>query len=94
MLRFWRRIRFLFNLKKSIPFLMEFFRSYEVDRNKKFFSALLIVGYVLFPFDLIPDFLGLIGFLDDVTVLTFVLQQIVKMAPQSLRDKYDVQVNK
>ncbi|KGP71771.1 YkvA family protein [Pontibacillus yanchengensis] len=94
MLRFWRRIRFLFNLKKSIPFLMEFFRSYEVDRNKKIFSGLLIVGYILFPFDLIPDFLGLIGFLDDVTVLTFVLQQIVKMAPQSLRDKYDVQVNK
>lgn len=34
---------------------------------------ILVVLYVIFPFDLIPDHLGLVGFLDDAFAFIFVL---------------------
>lgn len=90
MLKLYRRIKFILNIRKSIPFLMEFFKSKEVKQSRKIWSAVLFVGYLLFPFDIIPDIFGLIGFVDDAAILAFILQRIVEMAPQSLRDKYDV----
>jgi uncharacterized membrane protein YkvA (DUF1232 family) len=44
----------------------------------------------VFPFDIIPDWLGLFGVIDDVAVLLFILQQIVKMAPSHLKNKYGI----
>ncbi|WP_181350226.1 YkvA family protein [Thalassobacillus sp. CUG 92003] len=88
MWRFWKRIKFLFNVKQSIPFLVDFFKSGDVPFTRKFFSIALIVGYFFLPFDLIPDFLFLLGIVDDVTVFTLVLQQIVKMAPAWIREKH------
>ncbi|MFC7063644.1 YkvA family protein [Halobacillus seohaensis] len=90
MLKIWRRLKFLANIKKSIPFLLKFFKSSEVSFNKKFLSVLLMIGYLLFPWDLIPDFLIFIGLVDDVAVLAFILQQIVKMAPESLKEEFQL----
>lgn len=45
---------------------------------------------MLFPFDVIPDFLAFFGILDDLTLFMFVLQQIVKMAPPELKEKHEV----
>ncbi|MFD1019267.1 YkvA family protein [Thalassobacillus hwangdonensis] len=88
MWRFWRRLKFIFNIRKSIPFLKDFFLSREVKNRKKIISVLFIVGYFLLPLDLIPDFLAFFGILDDLTVFTLVLQQIVKMAPEHLKEKH------
>ncbi|UFT99786.1 DUF1232 domain-containing protein [Radiobacillus kanasensis] len=90
MRRFVRRLKFLFNIRKSIPFLKDFFTSKEVSNGKKLISVLLVVGYIFFPFDLIPDFFLWFGILDDVAVAGFVLQKIVQMAPKDLQDKYDI----
>lgn len=90
MRKMFRRFRFLFNLRKSIPFLLEFFRSRQVPGVYKLFSALLVVGYIMFPFDIIPDFLVFLGIIDDLTLLAWVLQTIVKWAPPSLKDKYEI----
>ncbi|WP_146810161.1 MULTISPECIES: YkvA family protein [Aneurinibacillus] len=90
MRKFLRRIRFIFNIKRFLPFLFAFFRSREVSTRRKLLSCLLLVGYIVFPFDVIPDFLSFFGILDDLTILTLVLQQIVKMSPQHLKDKYGV----
>ncbi|UOQ91754.1 DUF1232 domain-containing protein [Halobacillus shinanisalinarum] len=91
MRRIWRRIKFLFNIRKSVPFLLSFFRSHEVARSSKVTAVLLMIGYLLFPWDVIPDFLVIFGLVDDVAVLTFILQQIVKMAPSSLKKEYDME---
>ncbi|WP_316397428.1 YkvA family protein [Metabacillus litoralis] len=56
--------------------------------QKKIIGLLLILAYALFPFDLIPDFLSLIGIVDDVVIATFVLERMINMAPESLKDKY------
>ena len=73
-----------------LPFLFEFFSTRRVPIRQKVFSVLLIVGYMLFPFDVIPDFLAFFGILDDLTLFMFVLQQIVKMAPPELKEKHEV----
>lgn len=90
MRKLWRRIRFLLNIRKSVPFLWEFFTTKEVASQKKVLSVGFLLLYIVIPFDIIPDFLAFFGILDDVTIFTFVLQQIVKMAPPSLQDKYDL----
>ncbi len=48
---------------------------YMKDRNVSVFKKLLIIGsllYLIFPVDIVPDFLIGIGILDDITVLTFI----------------------
>ncbi|WP_431305980.1 YkvA family protein [Mesobacillus subterraneus] len=59
--------------------------------KQKIISASLIIGYFLFPFDIIPDFLTMIGVVDDIGVLLIVLQQIIKMAPAELREKHKIE---
>ena len=41
----------------------------------------LAIGYVLMPFDLIPDFLPLIGQLDDVVIVPILLYWALKLTP-------------
>lgn len=89
-MRFWRRLKFLFKFRKSIPFFKEFFLSKQVTNASKIVSVILIAGYIIFPFDLIPDYLLFLGIADDVMLATLILQQMIKMAPESLREKYDV----
>ncbi|MGG0240719.1 YkvA family protein [Bacillus rhizoplanae] len=88
MRKLWKRIRLIFQVRKFIPFLCEFFTSKDVGFKKKVLSILFLCGYVMFPFDIIPDFLLFFGVLDDVAVILFILQRIVKMAPVHLQDKY------
>lgn len=44
------------------------------------------------PLDLIPDFLPLIGILDDIGIVLFILNRIVKMAPVQLQEKHNMNV--
>ena len=86
MWKFVRRLKFIFTFWRFIPFLIDYFRSGEVSGAKKIVGVVLLLAYVIFPFDLIPDYLLVFGVLDDV--VTFVLERIVKMAPASLKEKY------
>ncbi|ENH96375.1 hypothetical protein J416_11045 [Gracilibacillus halophilus YIM-C55.5] len=87
-MRFWSRLKFIFQFRKSIPFLKDYFASREVTITAKVIAILLMIGYVVFPFDLIPDWLLAIGVLDDVMIVSLILQQMVKMAPERLREKH------
>ncbi|RXJ02097.1 DUF1232 domain-containing protein [Anaerobacillus alkaliphilus] len=88
MYKYMNRLKFIFRFKNFIPFLKDFFLSNEIPLRKKVIGIVLIVIYVLFPFDLIPDFILFFGVIDDIVVATFVLERMVKLAPQHLKDKY------
>lgn len=88
MRNFFKRMRFLFSIHHSIPFLKDFFISKEINKGKKIVFVVLILGYIILPFDIIPDFLVGIGLVDDVAVALFIVQLMIKVAPESLKEKY------
>ncbi|HEK9101745.1 DUF1232 domain-containing protein [Bacillus pfraonensis] len=90
MKKFISRFRLMLHFRRFGPFLYDFFTSKEVAMQKKVLSIVFLIGYVVFPFDLIPDFLMFFGVLDDVAVVLFILQRIVKMAPKHLQEKYNL----
>ncbi|ALX49172.1 YkvA family protein [Lentibacillus amyloliquefaciens] len=89
MKKMMKRLGFLFKFHKSIPFIADFFRSTQIRGRTKFLYVAVIAAYILIPFDVIPDFFYLFGFVDDITVAAFLLQQMVKAAPDSLKEKHN-----
>lgn len=90
MRKIWKRMKFVFTFRRSLPFLKDFFLSREVALFHKILSVALVIGYFLMPLDLIPDFLTVFGFIDDIAIFSFILQQMVKMAPQAIKDKHHI----
>jgi uncharacterized membrane protein YkvA (DUF1232 family) len=44
----------------------------------------LAIGYLLLPFDLIPDFIPVIGHLDDVIIVPGLIYLALKMIPNEI----------
>jgi len=59
------------NMLKRIKLTVQYLKDKEVS----FFKKLLIIGsllYLVFPVDIVPDFIVGLGILDDISVLSFV----------------------
>src|SRR5918911_1331123 len=46
--------------------------------------ALLVAGYALSPIDLIPDFIPVLGYLDDVIIVPLGILAVVKLIPPEI----------
>jgi len=50
--------------------------------------AFFVVGYALSPIDLIPDFIPVLGYLDDLILLPVLIVLVIKLIPKELYNTY------
>ncbi|MFJ7976883.1 YkvA family protein [Peribacillus sp. NPDC096379] len=86
--KFAKRFLFIIKFWTVLPFLKEFFISREVQLHKKVMGIVFMIGYAVFPFDLIPDFFSLIGIVDDVMIFGIVVNWMVQLSPETLKEKH------
>jgi len=60
-------VKLLFNMIRD--------KDYQLDKAT-YFAIAGALAYVVFPVDIIPDFLPIVGFTDDAAVLAFVIRQL------------------
>ena len=76
-------------LKKDIPAL---YLSLKDNRTPLIARALafITVGYALSPIDLIPDFIPVLGYLDDLIILPFFVYLTLKFIPDEIINEYRI----
>jgi uncharacterized membrane protein YkvA (DUF1232 family) len=73
------------HLKIEIYALYLAYRDPRVPWYAKAFVA-LVVGYALSPIDLIPDFIPVLGYLDDLVLIPLGVAVALKMIPEKVMD--------
>lgn len=56
--------------------------------------AIAIVGYALSPIDLIPDFIPVLGYLDDLIIVPLGVLLLVRMIPAQVLDEYRIKAER
>ena len=72
---------------KEMKLIWLLMRDSQVPRYWKILP-LLVVAYFIFPIDLIPGFIPILGQLDDLTVLLLALNILPKVAPNEIVASY------
>ncbi len=67
-------------IKQNVFVLYLAYRDPRVPRHAKLF-AILVVAYAFSPIDLIPDFIPVIGYLDDLILVPLGIMLALKMIP-------------
>ncbi len=52
------------------------------------FLAVAVAGYALSPIDLIPDFIPVVGYLDDLIIVPFGIWLVVRLIPEEIMAEY------
>ena len=73
-------------LKKDIPTVFLSLKDAETPAAAKIFAA-VTVAYALSPVDFIPDFIPVLGYLDDVLLLPALIALTVKLIPKDVWEK-------
>jgi uncharacterized membrane protein YkvA (DUF1232 family) len=77
-------------LKKNIPAVFIAFSHKETPIIAKMFALFAIV-YALSPIDLIPDFIPILGYLDDIIVLPILIGLSIHFIPKEMFEKYQLE---
>ena len=72
-------------LKADIPALVLSLRSRDTPVGAKILAG-ITVAYALSPIDLIPDFIPVLGYLDDLIILPALIALTVKLIPKDVFD--------
>ncbi|PKM81835.1 MAG: hypothetical protein CVU89_07360 [Firmicutes bacterium HGW-Firmicutes-14] len=83
-----KRLVMLLNLPRSVPLVWNL----AWDKRVQWPAKLLFLGgalaYFLLPYDLIPDWLPLVGQLDDLTILFLLVERFIAGVPENLIRQY------
>ena len=75
------------SLKKDIPAVFLALKAKETPILAKI-VAFLTITYALSPIDLVPDFIPVLGYLDDVLILPALVALTVKLIPKDIFERY------
>lgn len=96
--RFWRKIK---RLGKKVggeilrPILLLYFLLQDRQvplKDKAYIVGAL--GYFIMPIDLIPDFISVIGFTDDIAVMTFLLKELKQHITPDIQERVNELIEK
>ena len=73
-------------LKADIPAVFLALKDKETPCYAKFLAA-VTVGYALSPIDLIPDFIPVLGYLDDILILPALVALTIRSIPKEIMEK-------
>lgn len=73
-------------LKADIPALFLALKDKDAPILAKVFAG-ITVAYALSPIDLIPDFIPVLGYLDDVLLLPFLVALTIKLIPKEILEE-------
>ncbi len=74
-------------LKRNIPAIYLALKHKETPKIAKLVAAIIIV-YALSPVDLIPDFIPIIGLLDDLIIIPLLIKLFIVLIPKDLFIQY------
>ncbi len=74
-------------LKTDIPAVFLSLRSKDTPLVAKILAT-ITVGYALSPIDLIPDFIPVLGYLDDIIILPALVALTIRCIPQDTFDRF------
>jgi uncharacterized membrane protein YkvA (DUF1232 family) len=78
------------SLKKEVRALYMAYRRPDVPWYAKL-AAILVVGYALSPVDLIPDFIPVLGYLDDLILIPLGVALVIKLVPGNIMEECRLQ---
>jgi uncharacterized membrane protein YkvA (DUF1232 family) len=73
-------------LKRDVRALAIAYKAPETPWYARAFAA-LVVAYALSPIDLIPDFIPILGYLDDVLLIPLGIAAAIRMIPSGVMDR-------
>jgi uncharacterized membrane protein YkvA (DUF1232 family) len=76
----------LLELKQYLTALYLAYKRKDVPIYAKLLIV-IIIGYALSPIDLIPDFIPILGYLDDLIILPVLIYFAIKLIPQNILEE-------
>lgn len=73
-------------LKSDIPAVFLALKDKDTPILAKFLAGLTVI-YALSPIDLVPDFIPILGFLDDIIILPFLITLTIKLIPKDVWER-------
>lgn len=73
-------------LKKDIPAVYLCLKSKDTPLAAKILAG-ITVGYALSPIDLIPDFIPVLGYLDDLIILPLLVTLTIRLIPEQIFER-------
>ena len=83
----WNRLK---NIASEFKTELQVYRLVLKHKRTPFVSKLLLwiaIGYLLLPFDLIPDFIPILGQIDDVIIIPLLVYIAIKFIPPDVIDE-------
>lgn len=82
-------------ISKNLKRQFKLYRLVLKDKRTPIIAKILLgaaIGYLLLPFDIIPDFIPVFGQLDDLIIVPLLIYFALKIIPKSLTAEYKVEI--